>query len=214
MATPATTTPTTAGRPRFVPESVPLVLRLGQELRFNDEELFELCRKNREWRIERSSEGDLLIMAPTGGETGKRNLDLSIELGIWSREDGTGIAFDSSTGFVLPNGAMRAPDASWVRRDRLAGLTPEEKRKFLPLCPDFVAELCSPSDLLPAVEEKMEEYLASGARLGWLIEPDERRVTVYAPGVEPTTLNEPATLSGDPVLPGFVLELDPIWEGI
>lgn len=190
----------------------PFVLRTGRGIDFTDEALYELCLANRDWRIERNAEGDLLIMSPTGAETGKRNLELLMALGIWSKSDRTGIAFDSSTGFTLPNGAMRAPDASWIVRSRIDELPAAARKKFLPLCPDFVVELRSPSDSLSVVEAKMDEWLANGARLGWLIDPERRSVTVYRPGAEPELLEDPAEVSGESVLPGFVLELADVWE--
>lgn len=183
-------------------EHPPVVLHTRPALEMDEDQLFEFCQLNREWRIERGAEGDLEVMAPTGGETSNRNFKLSVQLGIWTDRNGTGAAFDSNGGFILPNGAMRSPDASWVRRERFANLTTEQKQRFLPLCPDFVVELRSPSDPLSTVEAKMREYIENGARLGWLIDPEERKVHVYKPG----------TLSGDPILTGFVLDLKPIWE--
>jgi Uma2 family endonuclease len=189
-----------------------MVLRTRPALEMNDEQLFEFCRINREWRIERTAEGELEIMPPTGGETSNRNIRLSVQLGIWTDRDGTGVAFDSNGGFILPNGAMRSPDASWVRRERLAELTPEQKQRFLPVCPDFVVELRSPSDRLAPIEAKMREYIENGARLGWLIDPEERKVHVYRNGEPVRALDNPDTLRADPPLPGFVLDLKPIWE--
>jgi len=189
-----------------------VVLHTRPALEMDEEQLFEFCQINRDWRIERTAEGDLEIMVPTGGETSNRNFRISVQLGIWTDRDGTGVAFDSNGGFILPNGAMRSPDASWVRRERLANLTAEQKQKFLPLCPDFVIELRSPSDPLAPVEAKMHEYVENGARLGWLLDPEERKVHVYKPGEPVEILSNPDELSGGPVLPGFVLELKPIWE--
>jgi Uma2 family endonuclease len=130
----------------------------------------------------------------------------------WAKRDGTGVAFDSNGGFVLPNGAMRSPDASWVRRERLINLTAEQKQKFLPLCPDFVIELRSASDPLAVIEAKIREYVENGARLGWLLDPEERKTHVYKPGETAGILRSPDKLSGDPVLSGFILDLKPIWE--
>lgn len=193
-------------------EHPPVVLHTHPALDIDEEQFFEFCQQNRDWRIERSAEGDLEIMVPTGGETSDRNSEINMQIRQWAKRDGTGIAFDSNGGFVLPDGAMRSPDASWVRRERLAGLTAEQKQKFLPLCPDFVIELRSPSDPLASVEAKMREYMENGARLGWLLDPEERRAHVYKPG-DPVRIPEnPGRLSGDPVLPGFVLDLKPIWE--
>ncbi len=192
----------------------PFVLRMGFGPSLTNDQLFEFCRKNRDWRIERDADGDLLIMSPTGGETGKRNLELLIVLGIWAKHDRTGVAFDSSTGFILSSGAMRSPDASWVLRSRIDQLTAEEKKKFLPLCPDFVVELRSPSDSLSTVEAKMDEWIDNGSRLGFLIDPKRRSVTVYRPGSDPEILEDPVEVSGESVLPGFVLELRDVWEAL
>ena len=192
-------------------EHPPVVLHMRPAIEMDEEQFFEFCQINRGWRIERSAQGDLEVMAPTGGETSNRNFRISVQLGIWTDNDGTGVAFESSGGFVLPNGAMRSPDASWVRRERLAQLTAEQRQRFLPLCPDFVVELRSPSDPLAVIESKMGEYLENGAHLGWLIDPEGRRVHVYEPGKEVSILETPDEVSGDPVLPGFVLDLRPIW---
>ena len=192
-------------------EHPPVVLHMRPAIEMDEEQFFEFCQINRGWRIERSAQGDLEVMAPTGGETSNRNFRISVQLGIWTDNDGTGVAFESSRGFVLPNGAMRSPDASWVRRERLAQLTAEQRQRFLPLCPDFVVELRSPSDPLAVIESKMGEYLENGAHLGWLIDPEGRRVHVYEPGKEVSILETPDEVSGDPVLPGFVLDLRPIW---
>ena len=186
-------------------------IRMGSTLRFSDDELFELCGRNPELRIERSAEGDLIVMTPAGGASGHRNAGILRALGEWARRDGTGLGFDSSTGFLLANGAMRAPDAAWVQRSRLEPLSPEDKERFLPLTPDFVVELRSPSDRIADLEAKMAEYLSQGARLGWLIDPQERQVHVYCAGQAVEILDEPAEVAGDPELSGFVLELAPIW---
>jgi Uma2 family endonuclease len=174
--------------------------------------LFELCQANPELRIERSAEGDLIVMPPVTGETGWRNAEVTIALGAWAHQDRTGVVFDSSTGFLLPNGAMRSPDAAWVRRERLGKLSPEQKRKFIPLCPDFVAEIRSATDSLRMVRAKMEEYIANGAALGWLIDPSTRRLSVYHPDKPVEMLLTPSMVSGDPVLPGFVFEVGRIWD--
>ena len=186
--------------------TLPPTLKLHLEL--TDEQFFLLCQHNRELRFERTAKGEILIMPPTGGETGNRNADLTFQLQAWSRQNNLGKAFDSSTGFKLPNGANRSPDASWVKRDRWFALTPEQRKKFLPLCPDFVVELRSPSDALKETQEKMQEYIDNGARLGWLIDPQTRRVEIYRPNQNVEILENPATLSGSDVLPGFVLDLN------
>ncbi len=188
---------------------LPLRIRVAGAL--DDEQLFELCALNRELRIERTKDGELIVMSPTGAETGRRNFVLIGQLYAWIGRDGRGVGFDSSTGFLLPNGAERSPDAAWVRRDRWDALTPERKRKFAPLCPDFVVELRSPSEDLVELEAKMQEYLDGGASLGWLIDADARRVIVYRPGGPPEALSAPERLSGEPELPGLVIELAEIW---
>jgi Uma2 family endonuclease len=190
----------------------PVVLKLKPAINLTDDQLFELCQLNRDWRIEYTAQGELIVMPPTGGETSNRNAELTYQVQAWTRRDQAGVAFDSSGGFKLPNGATRSPDAAWVRRSRLAGLTREQKQKFLPLCPDFVIELRSPTDNLQAVLDKMQEYLDNGAQLGWLLDPVTRRVHVYLPQRPPEILDAPNTLSADPLLPGFVLDLRKIWE--
>ncbi len=180
-------------------------------LKLTDEQFFQICQDNRDLRFERNANGDLIIMPPTGGETGNRNGRLTQQLYNWTDVDGTGIAFDSSTGFKLPNGADRSPDASWISLDRWNTLTPEQQSKFIPLCPDFVIELRSPSDSLKTIQEKMQEYLKNGIRLGWLIDRQLRRVEIYRQGQEVEILENPASLSGEDVLPNFVLNLALIW---
>jgi Uma2 family endonuclease len=176
------------------------------------DDFFALCAANRDLRIERTASGEIVIMPPAGGATGNRNQRINTGLGNWTERDGTGVGFDSSTGFILPNGATRAPDAAWVRRDRLAALSPEQKERFLPLAPDFVIELRSPSDSLAELQAKMEEYIANGVRLGWLIDPIERMAYLYRPGVAPKRLVGPEQLTGDPELPGFTLPMAEVWH--
>ena len=171
------------------------------------EQFFEFCQLNRDVRIERNAEGSIAVMAPTGGETGARSVLLVAALYRWAEEDGAGIAFDSSTGFELPNGAVRSPDAAWVLLRRLARLPAEGKERFPPLCPDFVIELLSPSDSRAALQRKMEEYRANGARLGWLIDPARRQVTIYRADGSPEQRAEPYVVTGERVLPGFSLDL-------
>jgi Uma2 family endonuclease len=190
----------------------PVVLKLKPAINLTDDQLFELCQLNRDWRIEYTAQGELIVMPPTGGETGSQNAEITFQVQLWTRGDQTGVAFDSSTGFKLPNGATRSPDAAWVGRSRLAGLTREQKQKFLPLCPDFVIELRSPTDNLQAGLDKMQEYLDNGAQLGWLLDPLTRRVHVYLPQRSPEIIEAPSTVSADPLLPGFVLDLRKIWE--
>ena len=186
--------------------TLPPTLKLHIELA--DEQFFQLCQHNRELRFERTAKGEILIMPPTGGETSNRNFEIAVQLGIWNKQNKLGKAFDSNGGFTLPNGAVRAPDVSWVRRERWEALTPQQRQKFLPLCPDFVVELRSPSDSLKETQEKMQEYIDNGARLGWLIDPQTRRVEIYRPNQDVEILENPATVPGEDVLPGFVLDLN------
>ena len=193
-------------------EPAALLVHLRPVIELTEDQFFEFCQINRDLRIERTAEGDLVIMPPEGGETGNRSMLLGTFLTQWALQDGTGVTFGSSTGFILPNGAMRAPDAAWVRRSRLATLTADQKQKFLPLCPDFVAEIRSPSDRLRSVQEKMQEYIDNGAQLGWLIDPSSRAVCVYRPNRPVERLEHPTTISGEAVLPGFTLDVRTLWE--
>lgn len=181
-------------------------------LKLTDNLFDELCRLNRDMRLERTAKGELIIMPPTGGATGSRNDEITRQLGNWRKADTTGASFDSSTGFKLPNGADRSPDASWVQKARLAQLTLEQKKKFLPLCPDFAVELRSPSDSLDDLKAKLEEYIACGLRLGWLLDPAEKAVYVYRPQAAVQKLVNVNEVSADPELPGFVLDLKEIWN--
>lgn len=170
------------------------------------------CEANPDLRVERSAEGELIVMAPVHTRSGDQNAELACQVRVWARQDGTGIGFESSIGFDLPDGSNRGPDASWVLKSRIDALRPEQRTGYLELCPDFVAELRSSSDRLPMLQAKMQEYLACGARLGWLIDPIERRVWVYRPGVEVEMFDEPLTLAAGPLMPSFVLDLVPIWN--
>lgn len=176
-----------------------------------DEQFYQLCQDNEDLRLELTAEGDLIIMAPTGGTTGSRNADINFQLTAWAKKDATGLSFDSSTMFILPNGANRSPDGSWVSRERWDALSRAERDRFVPLCPDFVLELRSPSDSLRFLQGKMQEYIANGAQLGLLIDPQPRRVFVYRADRSVESLDNPIGISCDPVLPGFVLELKDIW---
>jgi Uma2 family endonuclease len=188
-----------------------IVLRIPPKLQMTDDEFFEFCQINSELRIERNKSGELLIMPPTGGTTGNRSGSVFGELYIWARQDGTGMCFDSSTGFKLSIGD-KSPDASWIKLERWNALSPEQQDKFPPICPDFVVELRSASDNLKPLQEKMQEYMREpGVQLGWLIDRKNRRVYIYRPGLPEECLENPATVSGDPVLPGFVLNMSKIW---
>lgn len=196
----------------IAPRMQPLVVNFGPFVKtMTDEDFTKLCQLNSELRIERTRGGDLIIMPPTGGETGRRNFELTVLFGEWARRDGTGIGFDSSTGFTLPTGAKRSPDLAWIRRSRWERLTAMEREGFPPLCPDFVAEIRSPSDVLNVLQEKVQEYTASGAQLAWLIDPQEKTVYVYRPDAPMERLEHPGPLSGEPVLRGFTLDLERVW---
>lgn len=194
-----------------VPE--PVVVHFDpSRLRMNDEEFFEFCQLNPELRIERTSGGDIIVMAPTGGKTGRRNARLIAAFVNWAEKDGSGQSFDSSTEFILPNGAGRAPDLSWIRNERWLALTEKQQEQFPPLCPNFVVELRSPTDRLENLRTKMEEYIANGAELGWLIDPRERKVHIFRPGVDSEVLDDPQRVSGEPLLKEFVLDVQVLWE--
>ena len=188
-----------------------VVLRLRPVIELSGEQLLELSSLNDDLRLELTAEGELIVMTPAGGESSRRNLELTAQLGIWTRRDGTGVAFDSSGGFILPNGAIRSPDASWVERSRYEALTLEQREKYLPLCPEFAIELRSPSDRLVTLQEKMVEYVENGARLGLLLDPARRRVYVYKPGEPVRELADPEEVSADPILPGFLLKPREVW---
>jgi len=188
-----------------------LTLNLHSIIQLTDEQFSQLCQDNETLRFERTATGELIIMPPVGGETSNRNAGLTAQLWIWNEQNKLGKVFDSSGGFKLPNGADRSPDASWVKLERWNALTPEQQKRFLPLCPDFVIELLSPSDSLKDTQDKMKEYLENGVRLGWLINRKLRQVEIYRPGQEIEVLESPSTLSGETVLPGFVLNLESIW---
>jgi len=185
----------------------PLTLNLDA-VHLTDEQFYQLCQNNRELKFERTVNGELIIISPVGGESGNREAELIIDLGVWNRQTGLGFTFSSSTIFKLPNGADRSPDAAWIRRERWEALTPEQRRKFPPIAPDFVIELRSATDNLEMLREKMREYLDAGVRLGWLINLQQQQVEVYRVGQEVEVHNLPAELSGEDVLPGFSLSLD------
>ena len=189
-------------------------LNFGRVLkRMNDDDFFEFCRNNPELRIEMNRRGEILVMPPTFSETGGKNFSLAVKFGIWVEKDGTGKGFDSSTGFVLPNGAIRSPDLSWIKLEKWNALTKERRAKFAHVCPDFVVELRSESDSLKKLQAKMNEYVENGAALGWLIDAGaKKRVYVYRPEREVEVLENPETVSGEPLLKGFTLNLKEIWE--
>ncbi|MCT7949316.1 Uma2 family endonuclease [Ancylothrix sp. C2] len=192
--------------------SSPIVLRMPPELQMTSDQFFEFCQINSELQIERNKKGELIIMSPTGSETGHKDARIIQQLMNWADEDETGIAFSSSAGFTLSTGAERSPDASWIKLERWNALSAEQRKKFAPICPDFVVELRSPSDNLKPLKEKMLEYQSEpGFQLGWLIDPQNRRVYIYRPNQEEEILENPESVSGEPVLPGFVLNMRKIW---
>jgi len=194
-------------------EREPLVIHFSPVLKkMSEQEFYEFCRLNPDLSLELTSEGDLIIMPPTGGKSGRRNAALGARLTLWALETKGGHAFDSSTLFTLPNGAKRSPDFAWVSNERWDALTEDEQERFPPLCPDFVVELRSRTDTLKNLRQKMEEYIANGAQLGWLIDPQERRVYVYRPGAAVEGLDDPRAVSGEPLLCGLELELQEIWD--
>jgi len=192
-------------------EQEPLVVHTRPAIDMDDEQFFQFCQINRDLQIERTAEGDIVIRAPEAGSSGLGSSELTISLGVWARLDGTGRVFGPSTGFKLPNGATRSPDVAWVRIERLEALTEEQWHKFLPLCPDFVLELRSPSDALRPLQKKMAEYRENGTQLGWLLDSASKRVHVYRPGIAVEVLDQPSSVSGEPLLRGFVLDVPQIW---
>jgi Uma2 family endonuclease len=188
-----------------------VTLQIPNSLKFTDDEFVEIVAANKDLRLELSHQGELIVMSPTGGETGNRNFEMCLDLGYWNRQNNLGKAFDSSTGFKLPNGATRSPDVSWVKIERWNALTQEQRKKFLPLCPDFVIELVSESDNLADTQAKMREFITNGLRLGWLINPKTKQVEIYRQNQEMEVLQSPTSLSGEDVLPGFILDLQPIF---
>ncbi|MEW6212126.1 MAG: Uma2 family endonuclease [Acidobacteriota bacterium] len=190
--------------------SLPIALDI-HSVHLTDAQFYQICADNKDLRLELTAQGELIIMPPTGSLTGWRNARINYYLTAWAEQDGTGLTFDSSTGFTLPNGAKRSPDAAWIKRERWESLTEKEQEGFAPLCPDFVMELRSPDDSLSTLQDKMVEYIENGAQLGWLFDPKARRVYIYRPGSDLELLDNTETISGESVLPGFVLRLKDIW---
>lgn len=186
-------------------------IKIPDHLKVSEEQFWQLVWANPELRMERTAEGELIVMPPTGSEGGSFNLELSTDLAIWNRQTLLGIAFDSSTGFRLPNGAIRSPDSSWVTKSRWDALTPEQRQGFAPICPDFVLELVSVSDDIEELRTKMQEYINNGCRLGWLIDPRTRQVEIYRHNQPVEVLQAPDYISGEDVLPGFILNLQLIF---
>jgi Uma2 family endonuclease len=190
---------------------IPPPLIINVEGLLTGEQFEELCRLNRYLRLELTSTGEIIAMPPTGSKTGIRNANLTTQLTSWSDLDRTGLSFDSSTMFALPNGARYSPDAAWIRRERWEQLAEEEQERFAPICPDFVVELRSRSDNLPPLQSKMNEYLENGASLAWLIDPRRRLVYIYSRDKEVEILDDPEFVSGEPLLKGFTLVMERIW---
>ncbi|MGJ5674977.1 MAG: Uma2 family endonuclease [Nostochopsis sp.] len=193
-----------------------ITLNVPPSVDLTDEQFYHLCMANEEWRMELTAQGELIIMPPTGGESGIRNSELNLQVSLWNRHTKLGYVFDSSTIFKFPNGAKRSPDVSWVNRERWEVLSIEDRRGFPPLCPDFAIELRSQTDSLIKLQTKMRDYLNNGLRLGWLIDPQTPLAEIYRPNQDVETLyfseQTPPTLSGETVLPGFVLDLAPLFN--
>ena len=186
-------------------------ITIPQTFKVTHEQFQQIAAVNRDLRLERTATGELIIMAPTGSDTGYRNQDMSGQLWLWNRQTKLGVVFDSSSGFKLPNDADRSPDASWVKLERWHTLTPKEQEGFAPLCPDFVVELRSKSDNMEPLREKMREYIANGSCLGWLIDRKNHKVEIYRQNQDVEVLDNSTTLSGEEVLPGFILDLTDVW---
>lgn len=187
-----------------------LTINLKQFVATSDE-FFDLCQANPTLQMERTAAGEVVIMSPIGSKNSARNAGITAQLWIWNDETQLGITFDSSGGFHLPNGADRSPDAAWVSQERWHGLTARQQQKFAPICPDFVVELRSSLDSIEELRDKMQEYLDNGARLGWQIDPETRTIEIYEPGEEVEILYNPERVAGDPVLPGFILNIKRVW---
>ncbi len=192
-------------------EQIPLTVSFPALVQMSDAQFYEFCQANRDLRIERTATGEVIIMPPAFSDTGNRNMKISQQVANWADQDGTGEAFDSSTGFTLPNGATRSPDAAWIKLERWNALSDAQKASFAPICPDFVIELRSSSDSLNGLQAKMQEYIENGAVLGFLIDRKNGTVHIYRPDRSPEILEKPETVSGDPELPGFVLRMAKIW---
>lgn len=189
----------------------PMVVQFHPIVPLTDDQFYDFCQLNKNFRIERNRSKEVIFMSPTGSETDQRNFNLIVQLGIWTEQDNTGVGFGSSGGFTLPNGAVRSPDAAWIKKTRWDAIPQEQRQKFAPICPEFVIELRSDSDALKALKSKMEEYIENGTLLGWLIDRVNRTVYIYRPNTVVEELDNPITLSGEDILPGFVLDLNPVW---
>ena len=191
---------------------VPLPLRFKPDTPMSDDELMRFCAANDVLRVERDANGEILVMTPAGSRTGRKNTAIISALDAWAETDGRGYAFDSNTGFTLPDGSMRSPDAAWVEATRWDTMSDEDKDRFSPLCPDFIIELRSQSDSLPALEAKMMQWIANGAQVAWLIDPERQAVVIYRPGQPPEVHHHPTSVQGDGIVAGFELVMARIWE--
>lgn len=189
----------------------PMVLKFHPVITMTDDQLFDFCQLNQDFRTERNTTGEIVIMSPTGSETDERKFDLIGQLWVWTKQDGTGVGFGSSGGFTLPSGAVRSPDAAWIKKTDWEAIPLEQRQKFAPICPEFVIELRSQSDSLKELKTKMNEYIKNGTRLGWLIDRVGCKVYIYRPDTAVEELDNPTTLSGEDILRGFVLDLSAIW---
>jgi Uma2 family endonuclease len=211
MATTIQQPATSRDDPAAINPGLQITLRLRPVIDLTSDQLLELSSLNDDLRLELTAQGELIVMAPAGSGSSDRNAEITFQLRGWAKRDGTGVSYDATGGFDLPDGSTLSPDGAWVRKSRLEALTPEQREKYLPLCPDFVIELRSPSDRLSALQRKMRQYLANGARLGWLIDPFTKQVEIYRPDTPVERLDHPPSVSADPVLPGFVFDLREIW---
>jgi Uma2 family endonuclease len=196
----------------FALAEMPLPLRFRPETPMSDEQLMRFCAANDFLRVERDANGEILVMTPAGSKTSSMNSRITRLLDEWAEADGRGIAFDSNGGFSLPDGSMRAADAAWVARNRWDTLTDAEQSRYAPLCPDFIIELRSPNDGLAELKKKMEQWIANGVQLGWLIDPENKTVSIYRPGECPEILTHPTSVQGDGVVAGFELVMARIWD--
>jgi Uma2 family endonuclease len=192
-------------------QNTPITIDFPAIVTMTQAELYEFCQANQDLRIERTAQGEVIIMPPAFSDTGNRNFNIALQLGVWAEKNGTGIGFDSSAGFTLPNGATRSPDASWIKLERWNVLTVTEQASFAPIYPDFAIELRSASDTLISLQTKMQEYIDNGVSLGWLIDRKNRQIYIYRPDRSPEVLEQPELVTGDPELPGFVLQMAKIW---
>lgn len=189
-----------------------ITINFNSIIKLTEDQFYDLCRTNPDIKFERNAKGEIVIVPPTGGETGKNNAEITIDFGIWNRQTKLGVVFDSSTCFHFPNNADRSPDVAWIKQERWDALTEKQKEKFPPIAPDFVLELMSPTDRFKETQDKMREYMDNGVKLGWLINRKNRLIEIYRQGQAVEVLESPTELSGEDVLPGFVLNLEFIWK--